>query len=117
MSFSFKQSERSIETAILTFLLYSKVWAWKVHRMGTYDAKKGVYRANRSPFQIKGIPDIQGIFRGRPLFIEVKSQDGRLSLEQKDFRDRAIAEGAIWILARSVSDVEEKLKEVMRNGG
>jgi len=105
-----KQSERAIETHILTFLHYQKVWAFKLHRMGTFDSKKGVYRANKSAFYIKGIPDICGVFKGRPLFIEVKSKKGRLSPEQIEFGERAQKEGAIWFVARSVEDVERELE-------
>jgi hypothetical protein len=107
----FEQDERTIETHILTFLHYKQVWAWKVHRMGTYDAKKGTYRANKSRFQIKGLPDIQGMFHGRALFIEVKSKKGRLTPEQKDFGERAQKEGALWFVARSVEEVEQYLNK------
>lgn len=104
--------ERIIENQILTFLQLKRVWAWKVHRVGTYDAKKGVFRSPQSRFQIKGLPDIQGVIRGRALFIEVKSKKGRLSIEQKDFGERAINEGAIWFVARSIEDVEKELKKL-----
>ncbi len=59
-----------------------------------------------------GHPDIAGILSGgRALYIEVKSPTGRLSKDQRRFRDMAESLGALWILARSVADVETALNE------
>ncbi len=57
-------------------------------------------------FSPNGIPDILGfVSGGRFLAIEVKSKSGKLSKEQKEWRDRMESYGCIYILARSIEDV------------
>lgn len=68
----------------------------------------------------KGWPDIsgmwvtygqlqQGIGLAHPLFIEVKTPEGKVYQEQIEFRDRARAMGAIAFFATSVEDVRREL--------
>ncbi|MBO9457016.1 VRR-NUC domain-containing protein [Paracoccus sp. R12_1] len=51
-----------------------------------------------------GFADLIILTGGRVLFLEVKSQSGRLSPAQRDFRDRVQAQGFGWALIRSVED-------------
>lgn len=46
---------------------------------------------------------------GRFIWIELKSETGRLSAEQQDWRDWAQTIGAPWFLCRSLADVIEAL--------
>lgn len=71
----------------------------------TYNAKLGINISN--PYVMRGTPDIicvleGGIFCG----IEVKTKIGRQSPEQILFQKRLEALGGIYILARSVADVQ-----------
>lgn len=50
---------------------------------------------------IPGEPDIRGVFGGRPLFIECKSESGRLSAEQ-----------AMWL--SRLSEIPDAVVRVMR---
>lgn len=108
-----KISEKAIETQILTWLMYKGIFSWKINRTGVYDVKRGVFRKPVSRFELKGIPDICGVFLGKPLFIEVKAKDGRVSPDQQAFLQRAQNEGALCLVAKSVEDVEEFLKRVV----
>lgn len=55
----------------------------------------------------KGVPDICGVSRtGRALFVEVKVGDDVQSEAQKLFQSDVTSRGAIYILARSMADVE-----------
>lgn len=101
--------ENAIENQILTWLYYQKVWAWKNVTGGYFDAKRKVFRKQRSKFAINGVSDIVGVFKGRPLFIECKAHSGRLTPDQKAFLDRAKKEGALACVAKSISDVEQLL--------
>lgn len=56
-----------------------------------------------------GIPDIIGIFKGKPLFIEVKRENGKLSEKQEEFLLRVKREGAIAFVAKSLDDVIDNL--------
>ncbi len=106
-----EMSEKQIENQILSWLKANQIMAWKIKSVGTYDPKLGGFRTP-SPWYRKGVSDILGIFKGRPLAIEVKSAKGRLSLEQKDFLAEFSANGGIAIMARSVDALAETLKEI-----
>ena len=51
-----------------------------------------------------GFADLIVISGGRVLFLEVKSQTGRLRKSQEIFRDTVCAQGFGWALVRSVDD-------------
>lgn len=58
----------------------------------------------------RGFPDLQFLFAdGVTRYIELKSDVGVLSAEQKAFRDRAAPKG-IWALCRSVDEVADVLR-------
>jgi hypothetical protein len=61
---------------------------------------------------LKGLPDIM-ILRSaqRVAWIEVKAEKGRLSPEQRDFREWCIDAGHPHCVARSVEDVRDFLSE------
>ena len=51
-----------------------------------------------------GFADLIVISGGRVLFLEVKSETGRLRKSQEVFRDTVFAQGFGWALVRSVDD-------------
>jgi len=51
-----------------------------------------------------GFSDLIVLSGGRVLFLEVKSQTGRLRKSQEVFRDAVLAQGFGWALVRSVDD-------------
>jgi hypothetical protein len=59
---------------------------------GIFQKKRGV----RS-----GLPDVQVIWRGKPIFVELKSRAGVASKAQKQIRLEMLPAGADWWLARS----------------
>jgi len=60
---------------------------------------------------IPGCPDLIGWLSPQGTFIgiECKGDGGKLREEQKAFRDRLIADGGIYVEARSVEDVDAAL--------
>jgi hypothetical protein len=48
-----------------------------------------------------GLPDVQVIWRGKPIFIELKSRAGVASKAQKQVRLEMLPAGASWWMARS----------------
>lgn len=65
-------------------------------------------------FGVPGQADLSGIIRvapcrGRRLEIETKTEIGRQSKQQKNFQAMIEAAGGIYVLARTVNDVYEKL--------
>lgn len=58
-----------------------------------------------------GCPDLFIIIRGAVFAVEVKTDTGKLSDNQKDSCDKIMAAGAFWAMARSVEDVERILTD------
>jgi hypothetical protein len=63
-------------------------------------------------FGILGCADIIGCYRGCFVAIECKGSTGKLSLEQESFRDEVWKHHGHWILASSVEDVVNGVKEI-----
>ena len=51
-----------------------------------------------------GFADLMVLCDGRVLFLELKSQKGKLSQSQEVFRDAVLAQGHAWALVRSLDD-------------
>lgn len=101
-------SEKEIENQILSWLSFKGIFAWKVKSVGTFDPVKKVFRTPARNY-LKGVADILGIYKGKPLAIEVKSKKGKLSEHQRLFLIRFHENGGIAIIAKSVEDVEQGL--------
>lgn len=61
------------------------------------------------PMGEKGIPDIIGIYQGKPLFLEIKTATGKVSPDQEIFLKNVNAAGGIGAVVRSIDDVVELL--------
>lgn len=101
--------EIQIEDRIFTFLNVIGAFAWKNRSIGVYDKKKGVFRKSNKPNHINGTSDIFLLFMGRFIAIEVKTQRGVVTPEQRKFIARVNNEGHIAFVARSVWQVAEEL--------
>jgi Holliday junction resolvase len=60
-------------------------------------------------YAAKGVPDILGVYQGRFLGIEVKTDNGKVSQEQERFIQNINDAGGIAFVARSIDDVIAKL--------
>ena len=54
-----------------------------------------------------GGADLIGIYLGRFVAVEIKTPIGRLSVEQRRFRDLVVSLGGIYIVLRSVDEAKE----------
>jgi hypothetical protein len=104
-----KAPEKKVEMEILGWLRAANFACWKVDRQGTYDPIRKVFRKNHNPYKIKGISDIQGFIFDRGLFVEVKSETGVLSPEQRKFLAMVNNNGQIGFVARSLLGFLEEL--------
>lgn len=77
------------------------------HGAGKMSAISGALRKARGV--VKGIPDIVIIWDHKCLWIELKTLTGRLSDDQRIVRDKILAAGFDWSLARSLVEVEMAL--------
>ena len=106
-------TEKEIENKILDFMSSMGAFVWKNQSVGIFDQARGVYRRSNNKYHIKGVPDILGIYRGRFLAIEVKSEKGIVSDDQKDFLRRFNNHNGIGFVARSHVDVVYQLHKAM----
>ncbi len=53
------------------------------------------------------MPDIQAVFKGTPLFIEVKIGQDRLSPHQKNIRDEVTGSGGVFFIARNFTEFKQ----------
>ena len=104
-----KKLEKHIQNEIINFLRTLDIFCWVNKTQGTYDPVKRVFR--RNPAMMKGVSDVLGIVGGRFLAIEVKTDVGRVSPEQRVFLARVSTEGGIAFVARSVQDVAVNLSK------
>lgn len=101
-----KVLERDAQKAILDYLGYKKILAWR-NNAGTAQVKMGQkeYWMQLAP---KGSSDIIGCLPdGRFLAIECKGSEGKLTLEQTRFIIQVVDLGGVAFVARSIDDVEK----------
>lgn len=98
--------EQGIQNAILDYLTYRGIPAWRVNA-GAVKTEAGRL-VRLAPV---GHSDIALVLPGgRAGFVEVKTARGRLSEHQRAFLDRMAAAGAWTLVARSVEDVAQALE-------
>ncbi len=104
-----KISEHDIQKAILDYLKMRGIIAIR-QNVGSFPVvdKNGKKRYIRTG--MKGLPDILVLLPKVALFLEIKSERGRLSTEQKYFCKRAEELGHPCEVCRSVEDVERAIK-------
>lgn len=60
-----------------------------------------------------GSADLELVVRGRFVGIETKSEDGRLRPDQKTWRDKILAAGGIYVVARCAEDATDPVLELL----
>ena len=104
--------------ACLELLGFHRIPAWSSKTTGQYDPTTGRWRKAKGVKARKGVADITGVIppHGRALFVECKTGSGSLSPAQRDFRDEVVGAGALWVLARSLDDVQDTLDLLRATG-
>lgn len=98
-------SEAETQTKILKYLHSQGHFCFRVNNGAIYDKKINGYRAHVG---LKGVSDIMCILppQGQFCGIEVKTDQGRVSVDQMLFERRCAAVGAQYHVVRSVDDVK-----------
>lgn len=109
-----KITEHDIQKTILDWLRTKHIMAFRMQSSFVTAEYKGKKRAFRCG--VVGISDILAFKKMgsdapvfMPLFIECKAPNGKQSAAQKEFQAEVEAEGMVYILARSVEDVQKYL--------
>jgi len=59
-----------------------------------------------------GIPDLCIIWRGRPIFLELKTPRGRLAAHQRQMHQKLVQAGAEVLVCRDLDEVEDGLRQL-----
>ena len=94
--------ESIAQAAILDYLRLKGYFHWRNNTGAFKNDRGGFYR-----FGTPGSPDIFVLKMGKIIGIEVKSPTGILSVDQEAFRDSFTQEGGIYIMARSIDDLDQ----------
>lgn len=105
------QPEKQIQNNIMGYLQAKGIFRFQINNSATFDRLEGKYRKKNRWFMY-GVSDIVGIYKGRFLAIEVKTEKGKLSRFQENFLQQVREHGGIGIVARSIDDLEKQLLEV-----
>jgi hypothetical protein len=96
-----KIPEKNIQAAIKDYLRLTGWYVWK--------NPPSIYSG-------KGLTDLEAVKDGITVYIEVKSEDGVLSKDQRNHRAALIEYGANYLLARDVDDVIAFVENLFRDG-
>ena len=98
--------EVDIQRSILYYLKTIGAYAGKTKTLGVKRGRSFCF----DPYTFRGFPDITGFYRDKFFFCEAKAEKGKQTPQQKTFQEHCDRAGIIYILARSVDDVEEALQ-------
>ena len=104
MKVKIKVSESEIQKQILSYLKLKRVLAMRINTKGEFRKTgpgTGVLLKNEN----RGFADILCIHKGIPIFLEIKTEKGKQSEEQKDFANKVTLEGAYYFIIRSIEDL------------
>ncbi|HEY8272144.1 MAG TPA: VRR-NUC domain-containing protein [Pseudobdellovibrionaceae bacterium] len=108
--------EGRIELEIFNFLRGIGIFCFKHDSVGIFDPVKKIYRKSSNPNRVAGVSDVLGIAPGgRFIAIEVKSEKGRLTDEQRKFIRMVQDNGGIAFVARSARGVALELSKYFPN--
>lgn len=71
-----------------------------------------VFKVHGSETMMAGLPDLSIVYRGVPVYFEVKTPTGQLSDRQRYVMRRLVKAGAVVGVPRSVADASAMLDEV-----
>ena len=95
-------SEADTQRAILDYLALKKRFCWR-NNSGAFKTDRGGFYRMGTP----GAPDIICVIEGQFVDIEVKDEKGKLNPNQVAFKERLEAAGGKYMVARSVTDVQD----------
>jgi hypothetical protein len=100
-----RTKETEVQAAICDYLALKGYLFSRTNNSPIYDKTRGAFRA-LPKYTRKGWPDICLIKNGKFYGIEVKSEVGQLSPEQEELGRDIILNGGMYVVARSIDDVQ-----------
>lgn len=99
-------SEIETQSAVIDYLNLKKHFFFRINNIPVYDPTKKVMR-KMPKGSLKGVPDIQVLWNGFPVFLEIKAPKGTLSPEQKTFKENCKKQGIEYHIIKSVDQLKE----------
>ena len=108
------QSEDALHRAVVDYLGRALPKEAVLHHSPNEGLHKPQYRAKQLAKGMRaGWPDIQILYQGRLICIELKTKTGGLSEKQTACHREIVLAGGVVTVARSVEEVEEFLSQLM----
>ena len=101
-------SERALQAAVFDFLRVALPSDAVCFCIPNGDGK-----VTTAPGTLSGVPDLCIIWKGRPIFIELKTAKGAVRASQKWVHDKLTLSGAVVVTLRSVEGVAEFLGSII----
>jgi len=102
-------SESQVLGGIMDYLWANRIFAFRVNNTPIYNPREGRFRS-KGKYELYGVADILGVYKGRMLAIEVKRPGGKPTDYQITFINKVNQNGGIAFIATSVDDVISKLQ-------
>jgi hypothetical protein len=96
--------ETDIQGSICDYLALKRYFFWRTNTTPIFDSRRKAFRA-MPKYARKGVSDILLLKEGILHAIEVKTDKGMLSFDQKQFQDDVEAHGGIYLITHSIDDV------------
>ena len=100
------KSETEIQKEILHYLADKKIFAFRLS-----NTPSNKYKSRSDKFTPSGLPDILCIYKSMLIGFEVKSENGKIRIEQRECAQIFEKNGAIYIFVRSLNEVIEILNK------
>lgn len=96
--------EGLVLNAVCEYLEYKGYFFWRNNSTGVYDVTNKRFRSIPK-HALNGVSDIILLVDGRAMFIEVKSEKGKLSESQKYFKERVEEAGSLYYEVHSLDEL------------
>jgi len=111
MKFKVAMTEAEIQKSIVSYLELNKICVMRINTKGEFRRTgpgTGILCKNRN----KGFSDLLLIHKGKAIFMEVKTKDGKISEDQSKFAEKVLKEGCSYFVVRCIEDVQICLRSI-----
>ncbi len=107
-----EMTEKQLQDLMIQFLSYQpKTFVWRQNQGAMY-TNEGGQRHGFKATSIQGVSDILGIWKGKPIAIEVKRPGKKPTEYQRGFLKQFANAGGLAICACTQQGLEKTLKEI-----
>lgn len=103
-----------LTSAVVRYIDLKGGYASRINSGGVYDQKLETYRLGTTK---RGFSDVQGVYNGLALYVEVKIGKDRQSEHQKDFQKSVTDAGGLYFIAKDFESFVYWWKTVVEKKG